>query len=404
MTSTPTNGTSWSRDYRQDYDMDDPELAAHWEDVVEDLHQGCPVSRSKVGEGYLVLNTYDDIQACAKNWELFSSRDGFMPNRPEGMPLWFPVECDPPLHDTLRKALNPLLTPKAIAALEPAMREHIEQIVDGFAGRSGIDVASEFATVVPGTIFCAVVAGMPLADMPYLKDTLHEGLLGPLDKRGAKMQEAQDYMSAYLERRRDEPSRGDIIDAILAIEAEGYDWSARCGTLAQLTLGGFGTSGSVLSSAIHHLALNPDLRHRLIEDPTLMLRAVEEFVRAFAPTVHVGRHLTQDTVVAGTQMHAGEFVMFGYGAASRDPAVVDNPRDIDVTRAPNRHMAFGAGVHRCIGLHQARSQLRIAIEVFLSHYPDFKLAPGFVPSYEQGIERRMSSLPIVFGASLPGGM
>ncbi len=385
------------RDFRNDYDIDDPELAGAWEDVVDDLHEGCPVARSEVGEGYWVMNKYADIQSCAKDWETFSSADGFMPNRPEGMPLWFPVECDPPIHDELRKALNPALSPREIARLEPEIRQQIELIVDGFAGREGVDVVAEYATVVPGTIFCAVVAGMPVEDMHYLKETMHAGLLGPLEGRGAKMQEAQDYMGAYLEKRRDEPPRGDIVDALLAVEIEGYDWDARCGTLAQLTLGGFGTTGSVLSGALWHLAENPGLRRRLREEPTLYPRAVEEFVRVFAPTVHVGRRLKKDVEVSGTEMKAGEFVMFGYAAGSRDPEVAPNPREVDISRAPNRHVAFGAGVHRCIGLHQARMQLRIGLEAFLDRYPEFHSEPGFVPSFEQGIERRMTSLPIVFG-------
>src|ERR1700761_784529 len=105
----------FGRDFAVDYDIDDPRLAANWSAVIEDLHSRCPVARSNVGEGYWVINGYDDIRAAGGDWETFSSTSGFMPNRPEGMPFWYPVECDPPFHDELRKAINSYLGPKAVA-------------------------------------------------------------------------------------------------------------------------------------------------------------------------------------------------------------------------------------------------------------------------------------------------
>src|SRR4051812_27403030 len=121
----------FGRDFANDYDINAPELAEHWEDIVEELHEsGCPVSRSQVGEGYWVLNRYEDIRECAQNWQVFSSTSGFMPNRPEGMPFWYPVECDPPFHDQLRAAINPFLGPKAIASYEPGIRKFADELID----------------------------------------------------------------------------------------------------------------------------------------------------------------------------------------------------------------------------------------------------------------------------------
>jgi cytochrome P450 len=391
----------FGRDFATDYDIDDPRLAENWAEVVEDLHSRCPVARSNEGEGYWVINGYDDIRAAAGDWETFSSTSGFMPNRPEGMPFWYPVECDPPFHDELRNAINSHLGPKAIAGYEPGIREIANGLIDAFVGAGEIDAVTHFSQPLPGLVFCSLVAGIPREDMPFLSKTLNDGLLGPHEGRGQAMSEAQAFLMKFLEQRRGEPPRGDIVDAVLNVEIDGYEWEDRGGTLSQLTLGGVGTTGHVIASSVHHFARDVEARQRFVEDPAIRPRAVEEFVRIFAPSPHDGRRCTRDVEVAGTQMKEGDFVVFGYGAGSRDPNVSPNPSEVDFDRSPNRHVAFGAGVHRCIGSHLARLQTRVALEVLLERLPEFTVEEGFEPTYEQGITRSMLSLPIRFPAGKP---
>jgi cytochrome P450 len=188
----------FGRDFATDYDIDDPNLAANWDEVVEDLHTRCPVARSEVGEGYWVLNRYDDIRFCAQDWATFSSEDGFMPNRPEGMPFWYPVECDPPFHDELRNAINSYLGPKAVAQYEPGIREFANGLIDDFTAAGQVDVVAGYSGMLPGLVFCGLVAGMPIEDMPYLNVTLNDGLLGPREGRAAAMTSAQEYLNGFL--------------------------------------------------------------------------------------------------------------------------------------------------------------------------------------------------------------
>lgn len=386
----------FGRDFATDFDLDDPRLAEHWDEIVDDFHARCPVARSNVGEGYWVINGYDDVRAAASDWETFSSSEGMMPNRPEGMPLWYPVECDPPFHDELRNAINTFLGPKAIAGYEPGIRDISNELIDKFIGEGETDVVTTFSSPLPGIVFCSLVAGIPLEDLPYLSKTLNDGILGPREERGKAMSEAQAFLAKFLEQRRDEPPRGDIVDALLSVEIEGYEWEDRAGTMSQLTLGGVGTTGHVIASTLFHFARHPDQKQRFIEEPEIRPRAVEELCRIFAASPHDGRRLKRDAEVGGVQMKEGEFVLLGYGAGSRDPAVCPEPRKIDFDRSPNRHLAFGAGVHRCIGSHLARLQVRVALEAFLERLPDFEVDPGFDPPHEMGITRAILELPIRF--------
>ena len=389
----------YSIDFQTDFQLDVPALSEHWDAIVVAVHAAtCPVLRSTVGEGYYVLTQDADVRQAGRDWETFSSTSGFMPNRPEGMPYWYPVECDPPFHDNLRSHLNPHLSPRAFNHREPEIRAHAEALVDAFLADGKADLVAQFSSVLPGVVFCDLVAGIPLEDLPELTHQLHLGLLGPVEGRGAAMSAAQAYMSDYLHKRQNEPKRGDIVDAILEVDLPGYEWDDRTGTLSQLTLGGVGTTGHVIASALHWLAERPDMRERLRQPGAIGQRVIEEWVRIFQSSPHDGRRVTQEVEIAGTTFQKGDYVVLGYGEACRDPEVFENPREVDIDRFPNPHIGFGTGPHRCIGSHLARIQVRVAIEVFLDKIPDFTLEPGFTPGYETGITRSMTELRVEFPA------
>lgn len=382
-------------DFRTNYQLDTPEIAEHWEEIVADLHeQKCPVAHSTVGEGYYVLLRDADVRTAGRDWETFSSRDGFMPNRPEGMPFWYPVECDPPFHDDLRSALNPHLSPRAINPLEPEIRRIANELIDAFIADGHTDIVTTFSTGLPGLVFASLIAGLPLEDLPWLQRELNLGLLGPHEGRAAAFGAVQNYMSDYLKKRSESPPRGDIVDAILNVDLPNYEWADRCGTLSQLTLGGVGTTGHVIASTIHLMAERPDLRETLAEQSPIESTAIEELVRVFQSSPHDGRRVQKEVEIAGHTFEPGDFVVLGYGAASKDPLVFDNPQEVDLHRFPNPHVGFGTGVHRCIGSHLARLQIRCAIEEFLRRIPEFSVKPGFQPSYETGITRSMIDLEL----------
>lgn len=386
------------RDYGTDYDMNSPDLAKNWTGVVEELHSSCPIARSEVGEGYWVLNRQADIKHCTQDWETFSSATGFMPDRPKEMPWLFPVEADPPLHTALRTALNPYLSPGVVRNYEDPVRQHARDLLANFQGQTEINAVTQFANAVPGRAFCVTVAGMPVDEIEYLQGKFEIGIVGPLEKRAAAMQDATDYIAAYLAKRAEEPPRGDVVSAILELDFDGFDWDAKVSALTTLTLGGVGTTGYAIASSLHYLATHPEQRKRLIAEPTLWPAAVEEFLRYFSASPHDGRRVTKPVTVAGLGLDKGDYVIMSYGAASRDPAVFENPHDVVIDRPlPNRHLSFGYGIHRCIGSHLARLEMTASLQEFLACYPDFSVPQDFEPEYQINNTVVMVSLPLILG-------
>lgn len=385
----------FERDYATDYDLADPELSERWDEIIPELHKsGCPVARSGTGEGYWVINGYHEVGDCAKDWETFSSADGFMVNRPEGMPFFAPAEVDPPLQSQLRAALEPFLRPRAVAPLELVIREHANRLIDGFIEKGECELVSEFANPLPQTVFAAEVAGMPLEDMEYLSTCF--SFVGPEQERAADFARGMEKIDAYLRMRQESEPRGDITDALLAFEHEGYDWMGKIGTMSQLTIGGITTTGYAFSGGLYHLATNAEDRRLLAEKPAKLGRAIAEFLRLFLGVPSMARRVTQDTEVAGVSMAKGDRILLSFGAASRDPRVVEEPDRLDITRTSGRHVAFGAGVHRCIGAPLAQVVLRLGYEEFLKRLPDFHVPDDFVPGYETGATRHMVELPLRF--------
>ena len=320
-----------------------------------------------------------------------------MVNRPAGLPYFAPGECDPPLHDKLRAMLSPFFRPKAVASLERTIREHAERLIDSFITQGAVDVVSRFANPLPQVVFSVAVAGMDPADMPYLLEVF--SLSGPMEQRAVKFALGIAKIDHYLRQRSAAAPRGDIIDALLAFEHDGYGWMDKVGTLCQLTIGGIGTTGFAFSGGLHHLATHTEDRRLLVEDPSCIPRAIDEFLRMFMGAPNMARRLKAEVEMSGTRMAPGDRVLLSFGAASRDPTVCERPNDLDITRTVNRHLAFGAGNHSCIGASLARLVLQIGYEQFLVRIPEFAVEAGFQPRYETGNTRHMVALPLRFKAA-----
>jgi cytochrome P450 len=384
----------FKRNYHTDFDLNDPELSARWDEIVADFHQRCPVARSEVGEGYWVVNRYKDVARCAKDWKTFSSADGFMVNRPEGMPYFPPAEIDPPLQRALRAVLEPFLRPKTVEALAPIVRTHANALIDVFIDKGEVEIVSQFANPLPQVVFSATIAGMDVAEMPALLEAF--SFVGPEAERAANFQRGMARIDDYLRRRSTEPSRGDIVDALLAFEHARFTWQDKVGTLCQLTIGGIGTTGYAFSGGLYHLATHPEDRHKLVADPARIPTALDEFLRLFLGVVNMARRVTTEVEVNGVQMAAGDRILMSFGAACRDPTVFAEPNTLNIERAAVPHLAFGAGTHRCIGEWLARTVLQVGFETFLARIPDFEVAEHFVPKYETGSTRHMIELPLKF--------
>lgn len=387
----------FGRDLVNDFDLDDPVLNDRFDEVLNFMVRKCPVVHSKVGRGYYLINTQDDVRAAAQNWKTFSSAQGYMPNRPDGLPYLMPEESDPPIHTRWRRVLNPHLSPKVSLSYEQAIRDDVNELIDRFYDCGECEFISEFGALLPGWAFFKNVLGLPIDDLAMLVNGVEEGTFAPdLDERARHFGEVFKYLDDHLKWRSTQPSRGDLIDTILA--GVTYDdgteapWEHKVSILVDLTFGGIATTTFVMGSAIHHLATNPEQRKLLVDDPSLIENAVEEYARFFPPVVALGRTATRDVEVAGTPIKEGEFVMLTYACASRDPRHMKEPEKIDIRREGIPHSTFGVGPHRCIGSNLARVELRTTFEEWLRRIPDFRVKEGTTPTHVTGYLRSMRTL------------
>jgi cytochrome P450 len=391
----------YGRDIFGDFDINADYMKTAFTDVLDDLVQRCPVAHGNAGPGFTVFSRQADIRRVGQDWKTFSSASGAfeLTNDRQGTFL-LPEESDPPKHTAWRRALTPYFSPKAVARYEEGIRADANELIDGFIERGWCEFVGEFAAKLPGWAFFKNILGVPLEDLDWLVDAVHQGSFALPERRAGHLTRAYSYLDEYLRQRSKEPKRGDVVD--LLVDGVPYDngeqapWADRVSVLLTLTFGGISTSTFVMASGLHHLATHPDDRQTLLRRPELIPQAIEEFVRVFPAAVALGRRCTRDVEVAGTRLTAGDWVMLLYAAASRDIHAVARARDIDISRQAVVHSAFGVGPHRCLGSHFARLDIRCAIEEWLKRIPEFDITPDFMPDYETGMIRSMKRLDLVF--------
>ncbi len=390
------------RDMATDFDITDPVWSTGpFEAILDELVATCPVAHSSVGTGYRVINRHRDVRRCAQDWKTWSSEGGYMVNRLEGTPLILPEESDPPYHDAWRRVLNPFFDPKTVNGYEARVRAIANELVDAFVDRGACEFVAEFAAHLPGRVLFECIVPVPVEDTPVLFEAIDTGTFGPLEERGPAFGRVVAYCEALLERRAQEPPRGDVLDVIIAgVDRDGAPCprADKIATLLDVVFGGLATTTHVMSGAMFHLGTHPEDAQALVAEPALIPQAVEEFVRLFPPVVAVGRVATQDTEVAGESFSAGDWILLNYASASRDPEAISDPTKLDVRREEIVHAAFGVGPHRCLGSHLARLELRVTVEEFLRRIPEFSLKPGTQPSYESGQLRTMKDVQLTWNA------
>lgn len=392
------------RDWQNDFDLDDPTYGDVFHEVADELVAKCPVAHSK--DGYYVVSRYDDIIKMLHDWETFSSADGIIGAvRAPGQPLFKPNESDPPEHTQLRKALQGYFTAGAVSKHEQRVREIANGLIDRFIDKGEVDVVTQYADALPPISFCRVVANMPAEDMDFLQRVFTDALIGPLETRGINWVKGQDYCAEFLKRRKMEPRQNDIVDALLQFsfsDGRPYTDEDRAGSLAQIVAAGATTTGAVISGSLYHLASHPEELAKLQANRALIPTAIEEFLRVFVSAPNNGRRVMKDVEIGGVKLSGpkgdekGDYVIYNLGGANRDPSVFKCPEKIDLQRKPNPHISFAKGLHTCLGIHLARLNLRVAINVFLERIPEFVLPEGYQPHFLGGITRSITHLPLTF--------
>jgi cytochrome P450 len=307
-----------------------------------------------------------------------------------------PISSDPPFHGLARKLLLPAFTKTAVTRYEPAARAYCHSLIDGFEGQDVIDAARDYAQYIPMRVI-ADMLGFPPEDGPRFREFIENALEGvnlPPEERIARMGRLFDYL---LEQIRDHVAnpREDLTTYLVNVELGGrkLESSHVAGTMALLLIAGIDTTWSAIGASLWHLAGNPGDRSRLVAEPDLLPTAMEEFLRAYAP-VTMARLVKEDMHWNGVDMRADDWVLLSFPAANRDPAQFDQAGEVIIDREINRHAAFGLGIHRCVGSHLARMELRVALEVWLERIPDFTLADPSAVTWAAGQVRGPRTLPL----------
>ena len=338
---------------------DDPFLA------ISRLHEGPGIiwaTDASYGRPGWVLTRYDLISEAFVDHEHFSGEREGMPASMLGVNLRLnPIEIDPPAHHGHRRNLNPVFTPKAVNAMGDMVRETCLELIAKFEDKGECDFIEDFAVPFPTYIF------LDLMDMPRDKadDFLQweEDLMRSPEpaRRAAAARSIFQYLEEHKKREMEHPTN-ELNRAITTAQFHDRPLThiEMMGMYYVLYVGGLDTVYSTLGWIMRHLATHPDLQQRLRDNPDEIPAAVEEFARAFSVVI-THRQVREDFTFHGVEMKAGEEVNLPISLADRDPAVFDNPHEVDIDRKP-RHINFGTGVHTCLGIHLAKRELRIVVE------------------------------------------
>ncbi|HWB68240.1 MAG TPA: cytochrome P450 [Mycobacteriales bacterium] len=391
-------------DWATDFSHLEPEWAADPYPIQDRLRQTCPIAHTdRFGGGWLPTR-YEDVAAVAHDTERFSSRTVIMGNfRPPHdvapMGVTPPISSDPPFHHDARKLLLPAFTKSSISRLEPATRAFCHSLIDGLDGRDLVDAAAEYAQHIPMRVI-ADMLGFPPEDGPHFREFVENALEGinlPPEERIARMGKLFDYLLVQIRDHLERP-RDDLTTYLINAELYGQKLDAWhvAGTMGLLLVAGIDTTWSAIGASLWHLAKTPADRNLLVAEPDLVTTAMEEFLRGFAP-VTMARLVKQDMHWNGVDMKADDWVLLSFPAANRDPAQFERADEIVIDRKVNRHAAFGLGIHRCVGSHLARMELRVALEVWLERIPEFSLADPDAVTWSAGQVRGPRNLPLHIG-------
>jgi cytochrome P450 len=323
----------------------------------------------------------------------------------QSVPL-IPLQVDPPDHRNYRRLLDPIFAPRRMNALEPDVAGLVNERIDGFIERGECDFAEEVAIPLPSSVFLRLV-GLPISQLDMFLE-MKDGILRPagddLDQISASMKSAarriEEYFTGLVEERKASPQgEDDILSLFLTAEIDGQRLTVDeiVGILFLFILAGLDTVTDSLECFMSYLARHPEQRRRIVDDPSIIPSTVEELLRWESPVTTVARTATSDNDLEGCPIKKGQAVGVIIGAANVDERSLPDAFSVDFGRDPNKHFAFGGGIHRCLGSHLARMELRVALREWHRRIPEYSIAPGAELVYQPAL-RQIESLLLVFTA------
>ena len=387
-----------------------PEFHANPYPFYRALREEDPVHESPLG--FWVCTRYDDAVMILRDprfgregmGDLLESRLGIAQDGSHTRDMLF---RDPPDHTRLRGLVSRAFTPRVVEVMRPHIQEIVDGLLDRVEGARAMDIIEDLAYPLPVTVICEML-GVPTADQDVFKGwsndiarSLDAAILpagSEVIPRGREARVAiADYFRSLIAKRRKEP-RSDLLSALIAAEEEGNKLSEGelVSTCTLLLIAGHETTVNLIGNGLLALLQHPAELRALRDDPALIQTGVEELLRFDGPVQRTGRMTTADVEIGGKHIPKGSVVVAAIGAANRDPAHFADPDRLDVTRQENRHIAFGFGIHFCLGAPLARIEGQVAIGTLLRRRRRLELVSNTPEWRESSVLRGLKTLPVTF--------
>ncbi len=361
----------------------------------EEMREQNPVFKDERTRIWQVFR-YEDVLSILTDYSRFSSQayeltGGFLSNSL--------IAKDPPDHRKLRNLVNQAFTPRAVAHLSDRVTQITQELLDEVRHKGAMDIVSDIAFPLPAKVI-AELLGVPGEDWNIFQRWARVDASDAASRResGQSMQEEMfNYFTNLLEERRRSP-REDLISSLSVAEVDGERLSGPelLSFCTLLLAAGQETTKNLITNAIVCLTDHRESMERLINEPALMPTAIEEILRFLPPVWFLFRQTKADVELAGQHIPANQVVLAWTASANRDPARFPDPDRFDIEREPNRHLAFGHGIHFCVGAPLARLEAKIALPMMLQQLKNLQRVEGVPITVRAGIVFVIGSLPVTF--------
>lgn len=405
MTQSPSpDAPETPEDGGSPFSLMPPEVAAAPQAFFSAIRAETPVMA--IDDSAWLLTRRAEIDEVFRNPQIFSSSMDAV-DLQNVRPL-IPLQIDPPEHKKFRKLLDPIFAPQKMARLEEPVTRLVNDLIDRFIDNDEIDFARDFSVPYPSQVFLTLL-GLPLEELPvFLK--MKDGIIRPdhvtgehygSEKMIAYQREIAlsiyDYFNGVLDQR-EAKREDDLLSHFLDAEVDGEKLSREdiLDISFLFLIAGLDTVTATLDCMFGYLAQHPETRDQIVTDPSIIPAVVEELLRWETPVMGIVRVATEDFELGGCPVRAGQNVMPMLVGANCDPDEFDDPDVVRFDREKNRHLAFGGGVHRCLGSHLARQELRVALREWHRRIPEYSVKEGTELAYTGGI-RSIEHFPMVLG-------
>ena len=376
--------------------------------TARDLAAKSPVAWSEHHGGFWVISGFDEVRRAASHSKLFSSQHDLPTgctrfqgiNLPPAPGRYLPIELDGQEQLQWRRTLGPLFSAEVAEQLRPLMQQFADWSIDQYAETGEIDLVLDFCSAVPAMLTLHLL-GLPLARWRTYVEITHKINYTIGTERDATFRKfdlmLEEVARVATERRK--APRADLLTVLGQMEVGGKplpveDIVSACGTIIA---GGIDTTSAVVAGAIKHLDDNLEVRRRLVDNPGDIPLAVEEFLRFVSPVTGLARTVSEDTVLGGQHLKAGDRVQIMWHGANMDERVFPDATSIDFERDNSRHVTFGFGPHRCLGSNIARVDVPVMLSTVLRRLPGYRLVPGAARRYPSiGVSNNYVSMPATF--------